>query len=181
MSKEDSQIVLQPVQQPPQPAQLHVLSNSWTLWAHLPRVPDWSVSSYKYIAELTTVESAHAITELLSDALIKRCMFFLMREDIKPVWEDPKNRSGGCFTYKVPNKCVHETWKKITYFLVGNTLSDKPHVVQNINGITISPKKNFGVIKIWMATELYQNPEEIVSGIEGIIPAGCSFRKHSVE
>ena len=30
-------------------------------------------------------------------------MLFLMRDGIQPIWEDEKNRNGGCFSYKINN------------------------------------------------------------------------------
>mgnify|MGYP003866091315 FL=1 len=80
------------------------MSDKWTLWAHLPHDTDWSLNSYKKIMTFTTVEEALVLYETLPDKMIKNCMLFLMREGIKPTWEDEKNRGGGCFSYKVSNK-----------------------------------------------------------------------------
>jgi hypothetical protein len=155
------------------------LSSSWTLWSHLPHDLDWSLKSYTQIMSFNTVESACAIVEILSESMIKKCMFFLMRDTIAPVWEDSRNQSGGCFSYKVSHKCINITWKKIVYATIGNTLSANVDMMQNVNGVSISPKKNFCVVKIWMASELYQNPSDFISLIEGIVPTDCTFRKHN--
>jgi hypothetical protein len=48
---------------------------------------------------------------------------------------------------------------------------------QNINGITISPKKNFCIIKIWLANCDYQNPA-VITELPSIVPYGCLFKKH---
>ena len=93
----------------------HKLANIWTMWAHLPHDTDWSIGSYKQIYNLTTVENSIGLVETLPDVLVKNCMLFLMKEGIKPIWEDPKNRSGGCFSYKVSNKCVYDVWKLIIF------------------------------------------------------------------
>jgi hypothetical protein len=159
----------------------HTLSDKWTLWAHLPHDTDWSINSYKNIYTITTVEEAIAITETLPDILVKNCMLFLMREGIKPTWEDPKNRNGGCFSYKITNKNVYETWKEITYVLLGDTMSANPSFVANVTGITISPKKNFCIIKIWMMNCANQNPAIITNEVKNIIPQGCLFKKHTPE
>jgi hypothetical protein len=156
------------------------LSCSWTLWSHLPYDSNWSIESYKNVMSFDTVEAACAIIETLSESMIKNCMFFLMRTGISPIWEDEKNKDGGCFSYKVSHKYINITWKKIVYATVGNTLSANFEIMQNVNGVTISPKKNFCVVKIWMASELHQNPSEFISSIEGIVPTGCTFRKHNV-
>ena len=157
------------------------MSDKWSLWAHLPHDIDWSINSYKKIYTTSTVEETIAVTETMPDILVKNCMLFLMRDGIKPTWEDDKNRNGGCFSYKVSNKSVYETWKELTYVIVGNTVSSQSTFVNKVTGITISPKKNFCIIKIWMADCANQNPSIVTSDIKGIIPQGCLFKKHAPE
>ena len=110
--------------------QQHTLSDEWCLWAHLPHDTDWSLNSYKIIYTMKTVEEAVAINEALPPRLVNNCMLFIMRKGITPLWEDSKNRSGGCFSYKVSNKSVHECWKTLTYNLVGECLSKKCEITK---------------------------------------------------
>tara|TARA_B100000768_G_C11279419_1_gene377693 strand:- start:2580 stop:3122 length:543 start_codon:yes stop_codon:yes gene_type:complete len=155
----------------------HHLHDKWTLWAHLPHDTKWTLSSYKKITTFSRVEEVIAVYEFLPEKMIKNCMLFLMREGIEPRWEDKKNRAGGCFSYKVPNKNTTTTWKNASYALVGETMTKCFELSTTINGITISPKKNFCIIKIWMSTCDEQNPEKI-KNIAGIVSHGCLFRKH---
>ena len=159
----------------------HPLSDKWCLWAHLPHDIDWSLNSYKAIYTMGTVEETIAITESMPDILVKNCMLFIMRNGVKPTWEDPVNRNGGCFSYKVSNKCVYDVWKELTYVLVGVSISKSSSFVSCVTGITISPKKNFCIIKIWMTNCVNQNPEIITSEIKGLISQGCLFKKHAPE
>jgi len=158
----------------------HKLSDRWTLWAHLPHDTNWAASSYKKIYEFDTAEQAIAIFEVLSPKLVMNCMLFLMRTGIVPMWEDPQNRNGGCFSYKVANKEVNSAWKQLSYVTVGETISTNLNVVGIVNGITISPKKNFCIIKIWMANCNFQNAG-IIRELEGITAHGCLFKKHTPE
>jgi hypothetical protein len=159
----------------------HELANKWTMWAHLPHDIDWSISSYKKIYTMGAVEEAIALTETLPDVLVKNCMLFLMKDGVKPIWEDPKNRAGGCFSYKISNKFVYEVWKELSYILVGESISAQSSFVSNVTGITISPKKNFCIIKIWMSTCANQNPNIITNEINGLTSQGCLFKKHTPE
>ena len=161
--------------------EFHKLSDNWSLWAHLPHDIDWSIQSYKKIYTMKTVEETIAVTETLPDILVKNCMLFLMRDGVKPTWEDPQNRNGGCFSYKVSNKNVYEIWKELTYVLVGDSISNKKTFVESVTGITISPKKNFCIIKIWMSNCLNQNASIVSSDIKGLSPVGCLFKKHNPE
>ena len=159
----------------------HELANKWTMWAHLPHDTDWSIGSYKNIYTMGKVEEAIALTETLPDVLVKNCMLFLMKEGIKPIWEDPKNRAGGCFSYKIPNKCVYEVWKDLSYVIAGESISSHSSFVTNVTGITISPKKNFCIIKIWMSNCANQNPSIVTSEVKGLTSNGCLFKKHTPE
>jgi hypothetical protein len=152
--------------------------NKWILWAHLPHDTDWTINSYKYIYKIQTIQEAITITETIPDSLVKNCMLFIMKDGIMPIWEDPNNKEGGCFSYKISNKHVYEIWKNLTYVLLGETISTNPSFVNSVNGITISPKKNFCIIKIWMKTCEFQNPTMVTNEINGISPQGCLFKKH---
>jgi hypothetical protein len=159
----------------------HKLKYKWNLWAHLPQDPDWTVKSYKKIYQFKTVEEAIAITESLPADLVKNCMLFIMRDGVTPMWEDPKNRNGGCFSYKVSNKNVFEVWRDLTYVLIGESISTNSVFVNCVTGITISPKKNFCIVKIWMTNCDHQNPVIVTSEVRNLTPQGCLFKKHTPE
>lgn len=159
---------------------LHELSDSWILWAHLPHDTDWSLKSYMKIYEFNTVEQAITITETLPPVLVTNCMLFLMRKGINPIWEDERNRNGGCFSYKIPNKDVPDAWKQLSYSLVGETMSDNKKLLPHINGITISPKKNFCIIKVWLANCSFQDAA-VIREVHGITSHGCLFKRHVPE
>ena len=160
--------------------QQHTLSDEWCLWAHLPHDTDWSLNSYKNIYSIKTAEEVIALNDALPARLVNNCMLFIMRKGITPLWEDPKNRSGGCFSYKVSNKTVYESWKSLTYNLVGESLSNNPKLQQDITGITISPKKNFCIIKIWLSKCNFQDAS-LINCNSGIDAHGCLFKKHNPE
>ena len=69
----------------------HELNDTWVLYAHLPHDTDWTLTSYKKILTIKTVEQIIAICEELPEPMIQNCMLFLMRENIKPIWEDKEN------------------------------------------------------------------------------------------
>lgn len=159
---------------------LHELSDAWILWAHLPHDTDWGLKSYMKIYEFNTVEQAITITETLPPVLVTNCMLFLMRKGINPIWEDERNRNGGCFSYKIPNKDVPDAWKQLSYSLVGETMSDNNKLLSHINGITISPKKNFCIIKVWLANCSFQDAA-VIREVHGITSHGCLFKRHVPE
>jgi hypothetical protein len=157
---------------------LHPLASSWTLWAHLPQNQDWSPISYISLSTFSTVEDALSLTEMLPSSLVENCMLFLMKGNVKPMWEDPLNRHGGSFSYKVTNKLVTKVWKDLTYCVIGETVSRHEGLQKSITGITISPKKSFCVVKIWTSSCAVQDPTWVTDEIKGLVAKGCLFKKH---
>lgn len=163
------------------PTPQHNLLGKWDLYYHLPHDKNWDLSGYTIIMNsIDTAEKVISLNETISENVVKNCMLFAMRSGITPMWEDPKNRNGGCFSYKVINKQVPELWKTLFYLLCGETLCVEQKHNKHINGITISPKKNFCIIKIWLDTSLYQDSNMIVQ-IPNLTKQGCLFKKHEPE
>jgi hypothetical protein len=157
------------------------LNGKWDLYYHLPHDNNWNLQSYKTImGEIDTAEKVISLNETIPENIVKYCMLFVMRNGITPMWEDPQNRTGGCFSYKVINKSVYDVWKTLFYRICGGTLCSDPKYNDYINGITISPKKNFCIIKIWLKTYDFQDPA-IINDIKELSNQGCLFKKHAPE
>jgi hypothetical protein len=157
------------------------LLGKWNAYYHLPQNKNWELSSYTLIlGDIDCAEKVVSLCEAIHENIVKSCMMFVMRSNITPMWEDPKNRTGGCFSYKVSNKYVYEVWKKLFYHMCGETLTINPANSLHINGITISPKKNFCIVKIWLDTTTLQDPAIIVR-IPNLENQGCLFKKHEPE
>ena len=161
----------------PSAVEQHPLYDKWVLWAHLPHDTDWSVTSYTKIMEVATLEDVISLLNSVPALMVKNCMLFFMRKGINPTWEDPKNQNGGCFSFKVLNKNVPAVWKDLSYVLTGETISNDSKFQEHVTGITISPKKSFCILKIWMSSLTFQNPR-VIAQIEGLDARGCLFKKH---
>jgi hypothetical protein len=82
-------------------------------------------------------------------------MFFLMREHIFPAWDDPCNISGGCVCLKIPKSIVETFWHAVCANLLGETLVKEAYRDTDciVNGVSISPKNFFCIIKIWLSND----------------------------
>jgi hypothetical protein len=159
----------------------HDLRDKWDLYYHLPQNKKWDLESYCLILEdIDNVEKLVVIGEALTVNVMKYCMLFVMRAGIAPMWEDAKNRKGGFFSYKVANKFVPEVWKTMFYALCGETLSSNPKYSHLINGITVSPKKSFCIIKIWM-TDMSMQDGSVIIDIPNLTKHGVAFKAHKPE
>jgi len=159
--------------------ELHPLADEWTLWYHAPQDSNWKMDSYRVIMNFDTVEHAILLTNELSEVFIKNSMLFLMKKGVRPMWEDPRNRNGGSFSFKVKNENVHHVWYQLTYAVTGGFVSQNDEFLQKMTGITISPKKGTCIVKIWMEDSSFQNASLIEHSIDGLEKHGCLFIEHN--
>jgi translation initiation factor 4E len=103
-----------------------------------------------------------------------------MKDNIKPMWEDENNKKGGGFSFKIHNKNVEYVWKRLFYALVGGTITTNKKVYDNITGISLSPKKSFCIIKIWMRNCENLNHNVFID-IDYLDKKGCLFKKHETD
>jgi len=129
---------------------MYNLNNVWSCWIHYQNDNEWTLESYKHIAKFSYLKEITLFIENLHESIIKKTMVFFMKDTILPLWETEDNIDGGCFSYKISNNNIVAIFKILLYKIVGNTLIDDENISTNINGISISPKKNFCIIKIWM-------------------------------
>lgn len=127
----------------------HNLTNKWILWYHDISEKDWSINGYLKISEFDTIEDFWATYNDLNELIIQNSMLFLMRDGINPLWEDPNNKNGGCWSFKISKNDVYKTWNDLSVHLIGENITKEIDNSLNINGISISPKKCFSIVKIW--------------------------------
>ena len=124
------------------------LENEWTFYFHDPNNSNWEISSYIVVEKIKTVNEWIQVFHSFKNVWNKG-MFFLMKETIQPIWEHEYNKNGGCMSFKLWKTEVNECWldltgKLITHSLLKEGNSDK------ISGISISPKRNYCIVRIWL-------------------------------
>ena len=124
------------------------LKYGWDLWYHHEK-DNWKLSGYKKIYSIKTIEDFWSFYNNWDKVGgITNKHFFLMRENITPLWEDPENINGGCWSFKVHEEQSNELWEDLSVYLMCNELC--PTVSDEIVGLSICLKKNNNtVIKIW--------------------------------
>lgn len=159
------------------------IKQNWDFYIHYSDDKNWDLDSYNHIIQINNLTQSILFEEQLSSKILQNCMIFIMKDGISPIWEDPKNINGGCFSYKINNKCLYKVFKLVYYSLITNNLTNKKELSNVINGITISPKntimpkKNFSILKIWTETCEFIDPD-LIHPIEGLSSKGCIFKKH---
>lgn len=129
----------------------HKLADRWVIWSHEPHHvnPSWDLSGYRKHCTISTVEEFWEVFNGLP-SMINDDMWFLMREGIPPRWEDPVNKEGGSFKFRVPGDKADNTWLTLAITLVTENMCLKPADAALISGISLSPKRgNFCTESVW--------------------------------
>ena len=129
------------------------LNTNWVLWYHSINDKSWTKSSYKKIYTINNLYELYGLHDVVQKFHLQNGMFFLMREDVFPTWEDPDNREGCCVSYKVPGKVLQEEWVNIVNRVVTEDILVDTKSWSLVNGVSIAPKKEFNIVKIWLRNQ----------------------------
>ena len=88
-------------------------------------------------------------------------MFFIMRLDIMPRYEDELNIKGGCFSFKIMSDELENKFFALCANIIGENFANNndENIIYNINGISISPKKFYYIVRIWIKDKKYAKKE----------------------
>ncbi len=140
------------------------LQYKWCLWYHELNSNNWSINSYQKIME---IKNYHDLIFMLKQYENVNCgMFFLMKDGIKPIFEDEQNINGGYWSLRVNKKETSNYWRKIIYYLVVEGILEDSENEDFINGISIGPKINNCIFKIWNGSYTKFNNSSLRSGID---------------
>ena len=123
------------------------LKQTWILWFHKVNDNNWNIDSYSKIYEIKTYYDVLFILNKIDN--ITSGMFFLMKEGIIPIFEDDHNIDGGYWSLRITKKDSIEYWSKFIYYLCIDTIINDEKYEKYINGISVSPKINNCIFKIW--------------------------------
>jgi hypothetical protein len=155
------------------------LRTKWVLWFHKVNDNNWSLESYQKVLEIKTYYDILFIIRELDN--ITAGMFFLMKDGIIPVFEDENNVNGGYWSLRITKKDAYEYWKKIIYYLCIDMLTIIPEHEEKINGISISPKINNCIFKIWTSDYDFMKTDFLKKNIDFINWEETFYLRHSAD
>lgn len=130
------------------------LNDTWSVYFHDPHDFNWDISSYIFVAKIKNVDEFIEFFNTFKE-LLYNGMFFIMRNNITPRWEDCENKKGGCFSFKVCKYLLHNSFFETCSLMLGEKLGKNIEYSININGISICPKKNYYIVRIWIKNCAY--------------------------
>ena len=127
------------------------LPKSYNFYYHAPENNDYSLESYIEILSFNSLEEFWVLDKFVRKDMIENGMFFIMADPILPIWEDKNNINGGCISWKVDRKNSYKFWIDCVGHFITQNLG---RFTSKVNGISISPKKNSSIIKVWILEEI---------------------------
>lgn len=156
----------------------------YILWYHAIKESSWKPDSYRNLCLKLPEKAIRSAKNLWRayasfDNNVTAGMFFLMRDGVMPLWEDPANAKGGCWSFKVPKKHSNEIWRQLSAAFTGNTLTRNPNHMSMITGISVSPKISNCVLKIWNNDKSKADANLLTKEISFLTPSSVLYRGHS--
>ena len=170
------------------------LNTYYTLWYHGITEKNWEKDSYVKIGKIHSLKDFWIYYNSINTFL--KGIFFLMKEDILPIWEVPDNIKGGYWSFRVDRDKVDEIWTKLSIQLITENICNSSLtksklqqkeqqleqseqsdeiIKHDINGISISPKAVNAVIKIWNNDSSYCNLDDINTIIDIDLESSYTF------
>jgi hypothetical protein len=136
------------------------LNDSWNMYFHDPYDNNWDDKSYKMLGVISSVDDYINYFKAFKE-LFKKGMFFIMRLDIMPRYEDELNIKGGCFSFKIMADELENKFFDLCANIIGENFANNndENIIYNINGISISPKKFYYIVRIWIKDKKFAKKE----------------------
>lgn len=164
----------------------HPTHTSWVLWYHNPVDKKWDLKSYTKVYEFSSLEDFWKLSNNWDTYLpqVSDGMFFLMRRlkngnFINPLWEDKYNRNGGFWSFKITKESAVSVWHELSIHLIAERLCQYTSDTMMVNGISISPKRSFCIIKIWNNDYQKSDVSLLSKGIGQIDMTECMYKCHN--
>jgi len=127
--------------------QSDIPTGSWTLYFHSPEETKWTLNTFINVGTMKTWYQFWAIMDLLKTETLSDGMFFMMRDPSPPLWESHYHIRGGCYSFRCQKKDAADVF---TTYIIAAMLNSATSPLENtVNGLSISPKRGFNIIKVW--------------------------------
>ena len=155
------------------------IQSKWCLWYHSINDNKWTKDSYKKIININNLLDYHFLKKNFERQHLQNGMFFIMRDDIFPTWEDPDNIEGCCISFKLTGSNIKNDFFNILKTCISENIMKDNKKYNLLNGISISPKKEFNITKIWIKDDS-KDYKGIVKEYGPLLIEKSIYKKHEL-
>jgi hypothetical protein len=138
-----------------------------TLYFHSPEEIKWTLNTFINLGVMKTWREFWSVIDTLKEASLSDGMFFMMRDPSPPLWESHHHIRGGCYSFRCQKKDASDIY--LNYIIASMLGSLVAHPENRINGISISPKRGFNIVKVWNTdAQKFNHPSNIDTTITTI-------------
>jgi hypothetical protein len=142
-------------------------SGSWTLYFHSPEETKWTLQTFTPVGSMRTWRDFWSILDALGTDALAEGMFFVMRDPIPPLWENHQNIRGGYYSFRCQKRDAADSF--VNHMIAVMTGELTKHATNRINGLSISPKRGFNIVKVWNHSSVaFHGAEDLVYGCSGV-------------
>lgn len=144
----------------------------YTLWYHNPNENLFTESTFTKVLDINKPEELFAMHKLLilNQKILLNGLFYIMKDNIKPVWNNKHHINGGSLSWKIDRHLSVKYWENlVALFISGNFNHLEKY---KVTGISINPKKNCNILKIWFGRTI---PKSELSKLK--LPKNCAFKE----
>jgi translation initiation factor 4E len=161
----------------------HPLTNEWVLWYDCPNKKitnqNW-IENIKQVHKIDSVEDFWGVYNniLKSSTLSFGSNYYLFKNGIKPMWEDPSNENGGKWSIQLKKISeVDNIWLNTILNCLGeNFYDDENNIDYNheITGVIVNIRKYQDKVNVWLKDKNNKPAIEFVGNkIKSIIKELC--------
>eukprot|EP01124_Arcella_intermedia_P023186 TRINITY_DN3630_c0_g1_i1.p1 TRINITY_DN3630_c0_g1~~TRINITY_DN3630_c0_g1_i1.p1 ORF type:complete len:189 (+),score=40.27 TRINITY_DN3630_c0_g1_i1:55-621(+) len=150
--------------------------NSWCFWFDRFNGTGKTVTEYEsnlqVVCSFSTVQRFWECFNNLPtpDNLSIKSSLHMMVEGVKPLWEDPKNETGGFWSLRLKASDSSEVWRELVLAVIGEQFSPELEEGDDINGVTVSIRANCHVVQVWNRKASETSKETILRKIKKLLP-----------
>ncbi|KAI9227658.1 MAG: translation initiation factor eIF 4e-like domain-containing protein [Piptocephalis tieghemiana] len=150
------------------------LQHEWTFWHDR---NDTTAADYE--SNLSPLHTVHTVQDFWRvfnnipgpDRLTGRSSLHFMRQGVKPLWEDPWNQEGGCWSFRVRKEDTPKVWIELLMLLVGEQLDCALESGDELGGVTVSCRWNSDIVQVWTKRATKSGGSHIMEEIQKVLPS----------
>jgi len=162
---------------PNAPAEVPIpLQNSWTIWHDFFQGRGVSFQDFeanlKLLCKFNTVQSFWEYFNNLPTPkdIPQKSSMHLMLEGVKPLWEDPRNATGGFWAWRIYKSDTAAVWNDLVLAAIGDQFQQYLQDNDEVNGVTVSIRLSDDIVQVWNRDASEEAQQKLLKRIKQVVP-----------